>query len=108
MRPSPGIVRQVRTPPEPRCRSNRHAITILVYDRGMPVSVNVQTVHSRKLAAVRREGAVGSAWGPALGNAGKGLVPKGQIGNKNFNIKDPDGHIVEIVEYQPDSWTAQH
>ena len=44
--------------------------TILVYDRGMPVSVNVQTVHPRKLAAVRREvapGAVGSAWGPALG-----------------------------------------
>ena len=35
----------------------------------MPVSVNLQTVHSRKLAAVRREvapGAVGSAWGPAL------------------------------------------
>jgi effector-binding domain-containing protein len=42
----------------------------LVYDRGMPVSVNVQPVHPRKLAAVRREvapGAVGSAWGPALG-----------------------------------------
>jgi len=34
--------------------------------------------------------------------------PKGQTGNKNFNVKDPDGHIVEIVEYQPDSWTAQH
>src|SRR5215468_500817 len=36
----------------------------------MPVSVHVQTVHPRKLAAVRREvepGAVGSAWGPALG-----------------------------------------
>jgi effector-binding domain-containing protein len=36
----------------------------------VPVSVNVQTVHPRKLAAVRREvppGAVGSAWGPALG-----------------------------------------
>ncbi len=36
----------------------------------MPVSVNVQTVPPRKLAAVRREaapGAVGSAWGPALG-----------------------------------------
>ncbi len=36
----------------------------------MPVSVVVQTVHPRKLAAVRREvapGAVGSAWGPALG-----------------------------------------
>ena len=37
--------------------------------RGMPVSVNLQTVHHRKLAAVRREvapGAVGSAWGPAV------------------------------------------
>jgi effector-binding domain-containing protein len=36
----------------------------------MPVTVNVQTVHPRKLAAVRREvaaGAVGSAWGPAVG-----------------------------------------
>jgi lactoylglutathione lyase len=36
-----------------------------------------------------------------------GKVGKGQTGNKNFNIKDPDGHIVEIVEYQPDSWTAR-
>src|SRR5205085_5410223 len=35
----------------------------------MAVSVNVQTVHPRKVAAVRREvapGAVGSAWRPAL------------------------------------------
>jgi len=34
----------------------------------MPVSVYLQTVHSRKLAAVRREvapGEVGVAWGPA-------------------------------------------
>src|SRR5260370_267299 len=37
----------------------------------------------------------------------KGSVGKGQTGNKNFNVKDPDGHIVEIVEYQPDSWTAK-
>jgi catechol 2,3-dioxygenase-like lactoylglutathione lyase family enzyme len=34
-------------------------------------------------------------------------VTKGQTGNKNFNVKDPDGHIVEIVEYQPGSWTAR-
>jgi catechol 2,3-dioxygenase-like lactoylglutathione lyase family enzyme len=34
-------------------------------------------------------------------------VGKGLTRNKNFNIKDPDGHIVEIVEYQPDSWTAR-
>jgi len=37
----------------------------------------------------------------------KGSVGKGKTGNKNFNVKDPDGHIVEIVEYQPDSWTAR-
>ena len=46
------------------------AITILVYDREMSVPVNVLTVHPRKLAAVRREvapGAVGAAWGPAVG-----------------------------------------
>jgi catechol 2,3-dioxygenase-like lactoylglutathione lyase family enzyme len=34
-------------------------------------------------------------------------VGKGQTGNKNFNIKDPDDHTVEIVEYQPDSWTTR-
>jgi catechol 2,3-dioxygenase-like lactoylglutathione lyase family enzyme len=34
-------------------------------------------------------------------------VGRGQIGNRNFNIKDPDGHTVEIVEYQPDSWTTK-
>ena len=39
--------------------------------------------------------------------ADKGLVGKGQTGNKNFNVKDPDGHIVEIVGYQPGSWTAR-
>ncbi len=36
----------------------------------MPTSVSLQTVHPRILAAVRREvapGAVGSAWGPAIG-----------------------------------------
>lgn len=37
----------------------------------------------------------------------KGSVGKGKTGNKNFNVKDPDGHIVEMVEYQPDSWTAR-
>lgn len=34
-------------------------------------------------------------------------VGKGQTGNFNYNIVDPDGHTVEIVEYQPDSWTAR-
>jgi lactoylglutathione lyase len=32
-------------------------------------------------------------------------VGKGRIGNLNFNVVDPDGHTVEIVQYAPDSWT---
>lgn len=32
---------------------------------------------------------------------------KGKIGNSNFNITDPDGHTVEIVQYEPDSWTRR-
>ena len=39
------------------------------YHRGMPISVSLETVRPRKLAAVRREvapGAVGSSWRPAL------------------------------------------
>jgi catechol 2,3-dioxygenase-like lactoylglutathione lyase family enzyme len=34
-------------------------------------------------------------------------VGKGQTGNKNFTVRDPDDHGVEIVEYQPDSWTTR-
>lgn len=34
-------------------------------------------------------------------------VPKGRIGNSNFNIKDPEGHTVEIVQYEPDGWTVR-
>src|SRR5437773_8058191 len=33
-------------------------------------------------------------------------VPTGKIGNKNYFITDPDGHSVEIVEYQRGGWTA--
>lgn len=32
---------------------------------------------------------------------------KGKIGNANFTITDPDGHTVEIVEYEPASWTRR-
>jgi lactoylglutathione lyase len=34
-------------------------------------------------------------------------VPKGRIGNSNFTIKDPDGHLVEFVQYEPDGWTRR-
>jgi lactoylglutathione lyase len=33
-------------------------------------------------------------------------VPVGRIGNANFNIIDPDGHTVEIVQYLPDGKSA--
>jgi catechol 2,3-dioxygenase-like lactoylglutathione lyase family enzyme len=35
-------------------------------------------------------------------------VGKGQIGNLNYFVEDPDGHIVEIVQYMPDGWTVQN
>lgn len=34
-------------------------------------------------------------------------VPKGRIGNSNFNVKDPDGHTVEIVQYEPSGWSMR-
>jgi catechol 2,3-dioxygenase-like lactoylglutathione lyase family enzyme len=44
--------------------------------------------------------------------AAKGVkVPEkasvGRIKNQNFNITDPDGHTVEIVQYMPDGWTVR-
>jgi len=32
-------------------------------------------------------------------------IGKGRIGNLNYFVRDPDGHIVEIVQYMPDGWT---
>jgi effector-binding domain-containing protein len=55
----------------------------------MAVSVNVQTVHSRKLAAVRREvaaGAVGPAWGPALDKVWKFLHSQPGLRTDGHNI----------------------
>lgn len=34
-------------------------------------------------------------------------TPKGRVGNSNFTVKDPDGHTVEIVQYEPASWTIR-
>ena len=41
----------------------------------------------------------------ARGVAVPDKTAKGKIGNKNYTIKDPDGHMVEIVQYEPDGWT---
>ena len=34
-------------------------------------------------------------------------VCKGRIGNSNFMMRDPECHGVEIVQYEPDGWTAR-
>jgi hypothetical protein len=60
----------------------------------MPVSVSLQTVHPRQLAAVRREvmpGAVGSAWGPAVGQVWKFI--RGQPGLWT------DGHNIFVYHH---------
>jgi lactoylglutathione lyase len=36
-----------------------------------------------------------------------GELHKGQTGDKFFSIRDPDGRLIEIVEYQPDSWSSR-
>jgi effector-binding domain-containing protein len=66
----------------------------------MPVSVHLQTVHPRKLAAVRREvalGAIGSAWGPALDKVWEFL--RRQPGLRT------DGHNIFLYHHpsQPDA-----
>lgn len=32
---------------------------------------------------------------------------KGRIGNLSFNVKDPDGHTLEFVQYMPDGWSVR-
>ena len=34
-------------------------------------------------------------------------VNKVRIGNTSFNIKDPDGHIIEFTQYENSSWTRR-
>ena len=43
----------------------------------------------------------------AKGVAVPAKVGKGRIGNSNFNVKDPEGHTVEIVQYEPAGWTVR-
>jgi lactoylglutathione lyase len=31
----------------------------------------------------------------------------GRIRNQSFNVKDPDGHTVEFVQYMPDGWSLR-
>ncbi len=55
----------------------------------MPISVNVQAVHPRKLAAVRREvtrGAVRSAWEPALDKVWKFIRSQPDLRTDGHNI----------------------
>jgi effector-binding domain-containing protein len=55
----------------------------------MPTSVNVLTVHPRKLAAVRREvvpGAIASAWGPAVDKVWKFIRSQPGLRTDGHNI----------------------
>jgi catechol 2,3-dioxygenase-like lactoylglutathione lyase family enzyme len=36
-----------------------------------------------------------------------GPVRQGKIGNSQFGVTDPDGHNVEITEYEPGGWTVR-
>ncbi len=43
----------------------------------------------------------------AKGVAVPAKVNTGRIKNKSFNVKDPDGHTVEFVQYMPDGWSVR-
>jgi lactoylglutathione lyase len=34
-------------------------------------------------------------------------IDKGRAGNLAFTITDPDNHVIEFVQYEPDSWTSR-
>ena len=34
-----------------------------------------------------------------------GVLHKGNTGNLFFSVRDPDGHLIEFVQYEPGSWT---
>jgi effector-binding domain-containing protein len=74
-------------------------IAILIYHRGMSLSVNLETVRPRKMAAVRREvapGSVGTAWKPALDKVWEFL--RGQPGLRT------DGHNIFLYHHpRPDA-----
>jgi effector-binding domain-containing protein len=70
------------------CRTVGRAVN-LIYDRRMLVSVFVQTVQPRTLAAVRREvepGAVGAAWGSALGKVWQFIRSEPGLWTNGHNI----------------------
>jgi len=61
----------------------------MYWEERMPVSVSLNTVYPRKMAAVRREvapGAVGSAWGPALGKVWEFLRSQPGLRTDGHNI----------------------
>ena len=71
--------------PEATGTGSRSWFTIL----GMPVSVHLQTVHPRKLAAVRCDvapGAVGSAWRPALDKVWKFIRSQAGLRTDGHNV----------------------
>ena len=80
----------------------RRSLSILVYDQSMSIAVNVQTVHPRKLAAVRREvlpSGVRSAWGPAVGKVWDFIRSQPGLWTDGHNIflyhpKRPGGPIL--------------
>jgi lactoylglutathione lyase len=47
------------------------------------------------------------AWLAARGYKAPDRVTKGRIGNLGFTVLDPDGHIIEFMEYTPEGWTVR-
>src|ERR1700733_15245587 len=85
-----------------------HLVWIKINDRQTVELFPEQTTNSDRLYHVALETDDAVAMRDYLAAHGVEVpdkVGKGKIGNLNYLIKDPDGHIVEIVQYMPDGWT---
>jgi lactoylglutathione lyase len=64
--------------------------------------VAIETADARGLLAYLKAKGVKGPGGKPLPAA----APVGKVGNLNYFTEDPDGHIIEFVQYMPGGWTV--
>jgi catechol 2,3-dioxygenase-like lactoylglutathione lyase family enzyme len=99
---------------EPFCTTNKdgtlHVVWIKINDQQTVELFPEKAAGSDRLNHIALETDDAQAMRDFLASRGVKVpeqVGKGRIGNLNFNVTDPDGHTVEIVQYAPEGWTLR-
>ena len=99
---------------EPFCTTNKdgslHVVWIKINDAQTVELFPEKTAGSDRLNHIALETDDAQAMRAFLASRGVKVPEKvgtGRIGNLNFNVTDPDGHTVEIVQYTPEGWTLR-